>query len=66
VTVVPEIDTIEVTGIDLTVLGHAYYAQAEPVLRDIDALLRHNEPPSRRLQLEPAGDPAARYWRIRA
>jgi esterase/lipase superfamily enzyme len=66
VTVVPEIDTIEVTDIDLTMLGHAYYAQAEPVLRDIDALLRHNEPPSRRLQLEPAGDPAAPYWRIRA
>jgi esterase/lipase superfamily enzyme len=66
VTVVPEIDTIEVTNIDLTMLGHAYYAEAAPVLHDIDALLRHNEPPSRRLRLEAVGDRSASYWRVRA
>jgi esterase/lipase superfamily enzyme len=66
VTVVPEIDTIEVTNIDLTMLGHAYYAEAAPILYDIDALLRYNQPPSKRVRLEPAGDPTAPYWRIRA
>jgi esterase/lipase superfamily enzyme len=66
VTVVPEIDTIEVTDLDLTMLGHAYYAEAAPILYDIDALLRYNQPPSQRLRLEPAGDPTAPYWKIRA
>ena len=66
VTVVPDIDTIEVTDIDLTMLGHAYYAEAAPILNDINLLLRYNEPPSQRLRLEPAGDPTAPYWRIRA
>jgi esterase/lipase superfamily enzyme len=66
VTVVPNIDTIEVTDIDLSVLGHAYYAQAAPVLYDIDELLRHNTPASRRLRLEPSGQPPTKYWRIRS
>jgi esterase/lipase superfamily enzyme len=65
VTVVPDIDTIEVTDIDLSVLGHAYYAQAAPVLYDIDELLWHNTPASRRARLESVGKSPAQYWRIR-
>lgn len=65
VTVVPEIDTIEVTDIDLSMLGHAYYAQAAPVLYDLDELLLHNTPASRRIRLESVGQPPARYWKVR-
>ena len=66
VTVVPDIDTIEVTDIDLSMLGHAYYAEAAPVLYDMDALLRHSTPASGRVRLEPVGEPPSRYWRVRA
>ena len=66
VTVVPDIDTIEVTDIDLSMLGHAYYAEAAPVLYDMDAPLRHNTPASGRVRLESVGEPPARYWRVRA
>jgi esterase/lipase superfamily enzyme len=65
VTIVPEIDTIEVTDIDISMLGHTYYAQAAPVLYDIDELLWHNTPASRRVRLESVGQPPARYWRVR-
>jgi esterase/lipase superfamily enzyme len=38
-TVVAGVDTIEVTDIDLTMLGHGYYAAAEAVLYDMAQLL---------------------------
>jgi esterase/lipase superfamily enzyme/uncharacterized membrane protein YkvA (DUF1232 family) len=68
VTVVPGIDTIEVTNIDVTRLGHGYYASAAPVLYDIDELLRYGAQPHSRLRLRPgqAGDPRAPYWVIDA
>ena len=64
VTVVPGIDTIEVTDIDLTLLGHGYYAEAEGVLYDMYDLLAHNSPPSRRLRLRQAGGGQSQYWVI--
>jgi esterase/lipase superfamily enzyme len=51
VTIVPNIDTVEVTNIDLTLLGHGYYAEAEAVLYDIAALLQHNSAPAVRPRL---------------
>lgn len=64
VTVVPPIDTIEVADIDVTLLGHSYYAEAEPLLYDMHALLRNNPPPSARIRLKAMADGAARYWAI--
>ena len=67
VMVVPLIDTVEVTNVDLTLLGHGYYAEAESVLYDIKELLEHNSPPERRIRLTAAaeaGGPA--YWTISA
>ncbi|WP_143138949.1 alpha/beta hydrolase [Lentzea waywayandensis] len=68
VTVVPEIDTIEVTDIDLSVLGHSYYAEAEAVLYDIDELLRHDPDPGNRMRLRPSvpSQPDQPYWIINA
>ena len=42
VTVVPNIDTIAVDEIDVSTLGHAYFADAEALLYDIFDLLRSN------------------------
>ena len=37
VTVVPGIDTVDVSGVDLTLLGHGYFAEARPCLADINS-----------------------------
>ncbi len=65
ITVVPNIDTVEVTDIDLTVLGHGYYAEAAPVLHDMTEVLTHNSPPERRTRIRRAGASGqALYWMI--
>ncbi len=65
VTVIPGIDTVEVTGLDLTLLGHSYFAQAHGVLYDMYELLRHNASPSSRLRLIEKRNPEGlAYWVI--
>ena len=64
VTVVEGIDTIQVSKIDLTFLGHGYFADARILLEDIRDLLIHNTPPNKRDgRLEPSTD--GNYWIIR-
>ena len=48
VMVVPNIDTVEVTSIDVSVLRHGYAAESELVLADIAALTRTNPAPRER------------------
>jgi type VI secretion system ImpA family protein len=65
VTVVEGIDSIEVSGIDLTVLGHGYFAEAAGVLYDMYHLLRHDMAPDRRIRLRPMVTPeGSGYWAI--
>ncbi len=63
VTVVPDVDTVEVPKFDVASLGHSYYAEAAGVLHDMFDLLRHDTPPDERQCLfrhtTPAGQP---YW----
>jgi esterase/lipase superfamily enzyme len=66
VTVVKGIDTIEVSGVDLDALGHSYYAEAGPVLRDIWILLKTGSPPSDRPALSGATCDDSAYWSVRA
>ena len=63
-TVVPGVDTVAVPDFDIDLLGHAYFAQAEALLHDIYDLMRHNEPPSKRLRLTPASHDGATFWKI--
>jgi esterase/lipase superfamily enzyme len=51
VTVVQDIDTVEVSSIDVSMLGHGYAAECEQVLADISSLLRSNVPPRERAHL---------------
>jgi esterase/lipase superfamily enzyme len=65
ITVVPGIDTIEVTDVAMTLLGHGYFAEAEPVLHDMHEVLRHSTPPDKRPRLRPVPESGApEYWRI--
>jgi esterase/lipase superfamily enzyme len=65
-TIINGIDTVEVTNIDLTILGHGYYAEAEPVLYDIKELIDANKPPNKRLRIESKIKDEHHYWIIRA
>ena len=49
--VVPPIDTIEVTDVDVSTFGHGYVSEAQHVVADIALLLRRNLPPHQSPQL---------------
>lgn len=67
VTVLPGIDTVEVSNVDLTFLGHGYYAAARDVLHDMHDLIMHGSPPKSRMGLITAMTPAGEcYWQIGA
>jgi esterase/lipase superfamily enzyme len=66
-TVVPSIDTVEVSNIDLTFLGHGYFAEARDLLHDLHDLLINNLPPERRMGLRRIdGTGGQRSWVIEA
>jgi esterase/lipase superfamily enzyme len=59
------IDTVEVSNIDLTWLGHGYFAEASDILHDMKELLSHNTPPTERLRLIETLIETKKYWIIR-
>ena len=63
VTVVPYIDTVSVSKIDMTVLGHSYYSKAKAVLYDMYELLNHNTPPGQRPRL--SKEVGEEHWEMR-
>jgi esterase/lipase superfamily enzyme len=60
------IDTIGVTNVDLTLLGHGYIGDAREVLTDIHQLITTGAPPNQRFGLtEAMTSIGERYWVIR-
>jgi esterase/lipase superfamily enzyme len=60
-----EIDTIQVSNIDVTWLGHGYISEAKEVLQDMHKLLMENTPPKKRFGMEPLSTKEDRpYWQI--
>jgi esterase/lipase superfamily enzyme/nucleoid DNA-binding protein len=73
VTIVPGIDTIAVTDLDLTLLGiefglgHSHYAEARALIYDMYDLIRHGEAPDDRAGLTAATtEDGMGYWRVKA
>ncbi len=54
-------DTIRVPDLDLDLLGHSYYAEAEAMLYDISELMKHDTPPKKRSRLQVVDN----YWELR-
>jgi len=61
VTLVEGIDTVEVSNVDLTLLGHGYYGAAAGVLYDLRELLVHDASPGSRVRLTNTN---RGYWQI--
>jgi esterase/lipase superfamily enzyme len=65
VMVVPGIDTITVSNLDLTGLAHGYVAEARDVLQDIYRLLREGSPPEKRFGLRrEVTSEGGQYWAV--
>jgi esterase/lipase superfamily enzyme len=65
ITVVEGIDTIDVSDIDLTLVGHGYFAEQRDLLKDIHNLLMENTPPDRRFALIPQQLAEKKYWKFK-
>jgi esterase/lipase superfamily enzyme len=63
-TIAPGIDTIAVPDFDVDLLGHSYYAQAEALLYDMQALMRHNPNPPDRPRMHDAVDEGKAFWKL--
>ena len=57
-------DTIEVSSIDLSRLGHGYFSGARDVLNDLHQLITTKKPPRERFSLREAQYQLSQYWRI--
>ncbi|MCM2374101.1 alpha/beta hydrolase [Aporhodopirellula aestuarii] len=62
--VVPGVDTIDVSGIDLSLLGHSYYGDSEPILRDLYEVLLSRLPAYKRSSLISKDYQSQVYWQL--
>ncbi len=63
-TLVPGVDTVDVSRIDLSLLGHGYYPEVRPLLEDMYDLLLEGTAPDRRFGLRKIETEPQRYWAI--
>lgn len=62
--VVPGIETIDVSGIDLSLLGHSYYGDNESMLRDLYEVVRARLPAPQRALLLARNHGELVYWQL--
>lgn len=62
VAVVPGVDTIDASHVNLGLLGHSYAAEMRPVLSDIHRLIQGDAAPDHRFGLRKALGGDASYW----
>jgi esterase/lipase superfamily enzyme len=61
------VDTVHVSNVDVSLLGHGYIARARDVLNDLHTLIKYDTPPQDRMGLKPAVlRSGERYWVIGA
>ncbi|TWU37066.1 alpha/beta hydrolase [Novipirellula artificiosorum] len=64
IVVVPGVETIDVSGIDLSLLGHSYYGDNESMLRDLYELVRVRLPAAQRRMLMARREGELIYWQL--
>lgn len=60
--IVPGIDTIDVSSVDTSLLGHSYYGSNHTVLADLLDLVNDRKPPTQRQWLRPMQLGRLAYW----
>ncbi len=60
--VMPGMETVDVSEVDTSLLGHNYYGSNETVLADLIEVLQRSMPPQQRRWLRPARVGALEYW----
>jgi esterase/lipase superfamily enzyme len=56
------IDTVEVSAVDTSFLGHSYYGENRSVLSDLFGLIHDDKGPDQRFGLRPRTKSGLRYW----
>jgi esterase/lipase superfamily enzyme len=64
IVVVPGVETIDVSGIDLSLLGHSYYGDNASMLRDLFEVVRARLPAADRASLVPRREGELTYWQL--
>lgn len=64
--VIDEVDTIDASAVDASLMGHSYVGDNRSVLADLFAMIKHGHPPDERAGLEAVTHPDGRYWRFKA
>ena len=64
IVVVPGVETIDVSGIDLSLLGHSYYGDNESMLRDLYDVVRARLPATQRSSLIERNSGPLTYWQL--
>jgi esterase/lipase superfamily enzyme len=65
--VIDGIDTIIVSNVDMSIIGHGYFSEARGVLADIHELIVRGSPPAMRFGLrEKKADDGRVFWQVRA
>jgi len=62
VVVVRGLDTVDVSSVDTSFLGHSYYGENRSVIADLFGLIRDGKTPDRRFGLRPRTKQGLRYW----
>lgn len=63
--IVPGIETIDVSNVDSSLLGHSYFGNSVSVIRDLQELLDQYKSADERHYLTPIGREGAKYWEFR-
>mgnify|MGYP002624792856 CR=1 FL=1 len=64
VLLIPGMDTVDVSMVNQTIIGHLYYGDSREVLDDMFLVIRHDLPPTGRRLLS-RGEAEGRYWVLR-
>jgi esterase/lipase superfamily enzyme len=62
ITIVPGIDTVDASGVNLGISRHGYAAEMRPVLSDMFYAMRLGLPPAQRHSLRKPRAPGAKHW----
>jgi esterase/lipase superfamily enzyme len=63
-TIVPGVDTVDVSDVDTSFIGHSYYGSNSTVLADLFELLQGSKPPDQRKWLRAMQLGLSKYWKF--